>query len=138
MDMDRLRTALGTNRAWQERSDGWWLEDPGLDVETMAGTMRAASARLSTMTAIPDAGQECRVAYHWDIDGILLTVVTMTHAQKVASIASICPAADWVEREIHDYFAITFTGRAELPPLVLRESDPPGVWRWQRGGGGAR
>jgi NADH:ubiquinone oxidoreductase subunit C len=42
---------------------------------------------------------------------------------------SISPVADWIEREIHDYFAVDFAGR-KLPTLVLSEKDPPGIFSW--------
>ncbi len=137
MDMENLRLTLDVKQPWQERSDGWWLEDAALDVQQAARMLCAAEARLATITAVPAAGGECRLAYHWDVGGRLLTMVTLTHGHSIPSIASICPAADWIEREIHDYFAIAFTGRADLPPLVLRENDPAGLFNWpaNRGSG---
>jgi Ni,Fe-hydrogenase III large subunit len=41
----------------------------------------------------------------------------------VASIAAVCPAADWVEREVRDYYGLDFMGRDDTPPLMLREGD---------------
>jgi NADH:ubiquinone oxidoreductase subunit C len=35
--------------------------------------------------------------------------------------------ADWAEREARDYYAVTFSGRASTPTLMLREGDEPGV-----------
>jgi hypothetical protein len=41
----------------------------------------------------------------------------------VASLVAICPAADWVEREVRDYYGLEFAGRDVTPPLMLREGD---------------
>jgi Ni,Fe-hydrogenase III component G len=136
MDLETLRTQLGHHQPWEKREDGWWLVDPRLDVQGMADLLVQAEARLVTITARPAPGGECRLAYHWDVQGELHTLVTTTHEGSVASIVAICPAADWIEREIHDYFAVDFLGRQDLRPLVLRPDDPPGLFHWddERGG----
>jgi NADH:ubiquinone oxidoreductase subunit C len=138
MDIEALVAQVRTARRGEQRADGWWLEDPDLDVEAMSRAMVASQCRLATITAIPDAEDEYRLAYHWDCAGRLLTFVTLTHAQSIPSIAALCPAADWIEREIHDYFAISFSGREGIPPLVLRAADRAGIFSWNGHSGGAR
>ena len=135
MDAETVRSRLGMPSAWERRADGWWMEDPHLDVEEMARVMSVASARLATITARPTPGGECRLAYHWDLDGQLLTVVTWTHEGSLASIAGLCPAADWIEREIHDYYAVVWIGREAVPPLMLRPGDQPGIFHPNGGAG---
>jgi Ni,Fe-hydrogenase III component G len=137
MDVEAIRTQLETKQSWQKRPDGWWLIDPILNVEAMARLMVKAEARLVTITARPAPEGECRLAYHWDLAGELLTLVTMTHEGTIHSIAPLCPAADWIEREVHDYFAVDFSGRQDLRPLVLRSGDPPGLFHWNGGEGGS-
>jgi NADH:ubiquinone oxidoreductase subunit C len=112
-----------------KKSEAWWLETPSLYVEKMARVMVETGARLVTVTASRARENEFRVIYHWDLQGRLLNFVTITNRATLPSIASICPAADWIEREIHDYFAVNFTGR-ELPTLVLSEQDRPGIFSW--------
>jgi NADH:ubiquinone oxidoreductase subunit C len=111
------------------KSEAWWLATPSLDVEKMARLMVDTGARLVTVTASQSKEGEFRMIYHWDLQGRLLNFVTTTHLITIPSITSICPAADWIEREIHDYFAVNFAGR-ELPTLVLSEQDPPGIFSW--------
>lgn len=137
MDLQALRGRLGTAQPWMERSDGWWLEDSNLDVGGMARVMAEAQARLATITATPLAHDECRLAYHWDWQGRLVTFVTTTHEGSIPSIAAICPAAEWIEREIHDYYAVHLMGRDDPPPLVLRPGDRPGLFRANGREGGA-
>ena len=129
MDLEEIRERLDNKEAWVNKSEAWWLETPSLDVEKMARLMVETGARLVTVTAARDREDEFRVIYHWDFQGRLLNFVTITHQATLPSITSICPAADWIEREIHDYFAVNFAGR-ELPPLVLSEQDRPGIFSW--------
>ena len=129
MDIEEIRERLGNKEAWVNKSEAWWLETPSLDVEKMARLMVETGARLVTVTASRAREVEFRVIYHWDLQGRLLNFVTITNRATLPSITSICPAADWIEREIHDYFAVNFAGR-ELPTLVLSDQDPPGIFSW--------
>jgi NADH:ubiquinone oxidoreductase subunit C len=129
MDIEEIRECFGNKEAWMKKSEAWWLETPSLDVEKMARVMVETGARLVTVTASRARKDEFRVIYHWDLEGRLLNFVAITHRATLPSITSICPAADWIEREIHDYFAVNFAGR-ELPTLVLSDQDPPGIFSW--------
>jgi NADH:ubiquinone oxidoreductase subunit C len=50
------------------------------------------------------------------------------------TIADIYPGADWAERETRDYFAVKFEGRDSTPPLMLRDTDRPGILLETNGG----
>jgi NADH:ubiquinone oxidoreductase subunit C len=103
------------------------LSPAQLDVRKMAFVMGAHKARFITITATQLPEDEGIVAeYHWDLDGQLLTFETHVEDNKIDSIYDLCEAADWIEREIHEYFAIDFTGR-DYEPLMLRTGDKPGV-----------
>ena len=72
-----------------------------------------------------------RLEYHWDLQGLLLGVPFQIagkspESAKIDSIYDLSEAADWIEREVHEGFAIDFTGR-EYEPLMLRPGDKPGV-----------
>ncbi|HEX2987296.1 MAG TPA: NADH-quinone oxidoreductase subunit C [Chloroflexota bacterium] len=131
MDVEMIRAQLGTAQPWEKRPDGYWLEDPLLKVRDMARCMVRNGARLMTVTATPVAGGEQRLAYHWDLEGQVTTLIAGTHQNTIDTIVDICPAADWIEREIHDYFAVSFAGRQSTPPLTLRPNDPPGFFFWK-------
>ncbi len=128
MDIENIPHELGLSQSWEKHEDGLWLAAQDLDVECMARWMSAHAGRFVTITARPAPGGECRLEYHWDIEGTLLTLVTQSHEGSISSISAVCPAADWVEREVHDYFAVDFIGRPNIPPLMLRPGDPPGVF----------
>ena len=129
MDREEIIKSLESGKVWVKKAEAWWLEDPGLDVQKLARLMIEAGARLATVTASRDFHGEFRIIYHWDLEGELLNFITTTRDATIPSVANICPAADWIEREIHDYFAVNFAGR-ELTRLVLNEQDPPGVFSW--------
>jgi len=127
--IDQIPAELGLPQAWEQEGACRRLVAPGLNVRQMAEYMLKLSARFVTITARPAPGGECRLDYHWDLDGQLLTFVTATHEGSIATISAICPGADWVEREVRDYFAVDFLGRESTDPLMLRPQDAPGVFR---------
>lgn len=47
---------------------------------------------------------------------------------RFPSLAPRVPAAAWFERELHDLFGVTATGRARLDPLVLPQAAAHAVW----------
>jgi hypothetical protein len=130
MNVERIFSLLQTNRPWSQKQDGYWLDDPDLDIEGMSLRLMDLGARLVTITAMTAADGETRLVYHWDIEGTLFNLGTLTRDGKLPSISPNCPAADWIEREVNDYFAVVFTGRENLVPLVLRKSDRPGLFHW--------
>jgi hypothetical protein len=125
--IEQILSLIRPGKSWEEKSGGLWLEDPDLDVENMARVMVKAGARLVTVSASPPDTGEFRLIYHWDMDGNLLNCVTLTSQGALPAIAGTCPAADWIEQEIHDYYAVSFTGR-DLPSLMLNEHDRPGIF----------
>jgi len=126
-DLRPIATEMGVDAAWQEHGGSFWLNPESLDVRRMAERMNAHDARFVTITALelPEGGG-IRLDYHWDVGGTLATVSTLAENGAVASIYDLCEAADWIEREIHEYFAIEFTGR-DCAPLLLRSDVAPGV-----------
>jgi NADH:ubiquinone oxidoreductase subunit C len=130
VDVETIRDRLGTDQELQKRGDGWWLHDPELDVVAMAKLMVEANARLATMTARVFDKSSKGMTYHWDLNGQLFNVSTKIPEDGIPSIAEICPAADWIEREIHDYFATNFVGRKEMSRLLLCPHDKPGMFHW--------
>ena len=117
---------LGDGRKWDKGS--WWLTpSDAMDVRATAQHMIHLHARFVAITAIELANKEIRLDYQWDLDGKLLSFVTATTARQIPTIADFCPAADWVERETHEYFFVEFTGRETTKPLMTRAGDPLGI-----------
>ncbi|HVN92449.1 MAG TPA: NADH-quinone oxidoreductase subunit C [Terracidiphilus sp.] len=125
--LDTIREKLAVEEPWVESRGTLWLNPGGANVRDVAWAMQAAGARFITITAYELPGSEgFRLEYHWDLEGRLLGVPFQIAGKTTESIVDITEAADWIEREVHEGFAITFTGRA-YEPLLLREGDEPGV-----------
>jgi hypothetical protein len=127
MDAEAILTGLTTGNGWQRRRDGSWAEVEDLDPRAMTRLLSKAEARWVTLTVIP-AGAGFRLIYHWDLDGELLNIATTIAGARVQTIADLLPGAEWVEREMHDYYALEFLGREETPALMLRPGDEPGLF----------
>lgn len=126
-NLDAIREKLGTAEPWIENRGAFWLNPGTASVRAVAGAMNAVEARFITITAyeLPgDAG--FRLEYHWDLSGRLLGIPFEIAGKTTESIVDIIEAADWIEREVFEGFAIVFTGRV-FEPLMLREGDKPGV-----------
>ena len=128
MDADQILVELAVAAAWETRRDALWVEAPGLDVTAMAHLMRGVEARWVTLTVSPVPGGGFRLIYHWDLEGQLLDIVTYSTGPLVTSVADVWPAADWVEREVRDYYALEFEGRDDTSALMLRPGDEPGLF----------
>lgn len=130
--LDNIRESLGIRDPWVESRGTHWLNPGSVSVRELAVMMNAAGARFVTITAYQLPGTEgFRLEYHWDLGGQLLgfpfTIASNTvESARFESIHDLCEAADWIEREVHEGFAIDFTGR-EYEPLLLRAGDKPGV-----------
>jgi NADH:ubiquinone oxidoreductase subunit C len=85
-------------------------------------------ARLVTVSSSENPEGEILLDYHWDLNGELVTIEIATKNKQIDTIADITPAADWVEREIHDYFKVEFPGRIDTKRLMTREGDPQGIF----------
>ena len=89
--------------------------------------MNVCHARFITITAYQLPKDEgIKLEYHWDLEGQLLGFPFVLKGESIESIYDLCEAVDWIEREIHEGFAVDFVGR-EYEPLLLREGDKLGV-----------
>ena len=125
--IESIPEKLGSSEPWIEKGGVHWLTASALNVRDLAKTMNALHARFVTITAYQLPGEEgLRLEYHWDLDGQLLGFPFVLAGNTIESIYDLCEAVDWIEREIHEGFAVDFLGR-EYEPLLLRQGDKPGV-----------
>ena len=125
--LDRVSEMLGSREPWVERGGVQWLEPGATTVRELAKAMNSLHGRFITITAYQLPGsQGLRLEYHWDLGGQLLGFAFQLAGNSIESIFDLCEAADWIERETHEGFAVDFTGR-EYEPLLLREGDTAGV-----------
>jgi Ni,Fe-hydrogenase III component G len=89
-------------------------------------------ARFVIATGI-DSDNCFEVLYHYSYDetGCVITIKAFIRDRKLPVIESITPflpAAEWIEREIHDVLGIDFKGHPNLRRLILADDWPEGVY----------
>ena len=88
--------------------------------------------RFVIVTGI-DAEDCFEVLYHFSYDqlGTVITVKAFIRDREnpaIESIATFLPAAEWIEREIHDILGIDFKNHPNLRRLLLADDWPEGVY----------
>ncbi|MGB8261604.1 MAG: NADH-quinone oxidoreductase subunit C [Terracidiphilus sp.] len=125
--LEAIPAQLGLDSTWEEKGGVHWLDPCNLSIRELARTMNALHARFITITAYQLPKETgLRLEYHWDLGGKLLGFGYNLTGNTFESIYDLTEAVDWIEREIHEGFAIEFTGR-EYEPLLMRAGDAMGV-----------
>ncbi|KPK84133.1 MAG: hypothetical protein AMJ81_06425 [Phycisphaerae bacterium SM23_33] len=126
--------ALGDAVIGVERCDerrGFARIDPQRTVEVARRMLAMAGTRLATATGI-DVRDGIDVLYHWCIEpqGVVVTLKVLAAGPEmtVDSIAPVVPAANWIEREMHDLLGANFRGHPDMRRLILDDSWPEGVY----------
>jgi len=87
---------------------------------------RECGMRLATCTGI-DTREGFDVLYHFSEDktGTMYTLKVLAPKDdpKIESQATWFPAADWIEREMHELLGIDFPGHPNLIPLLTSDTD---------------
>lgn len=83
--------------------------------------------RLSIATGI-DKRDGIEILYHFshDSSGTYYNIKTLIPKDdlKVKSLSDFLPAANWIEREIHELLGVDFAGHPNLIPLLTAETWP--------------
>ena len=76
------------------------------------------------------------ILYHWALDASGLVVTVRTHVDRnqpeIASIVAICPAAEWIEREMWELLGISVQDHPDLRHLLLQDDWPQGKYPLRR------
>jgi Ni,Fe-hydrogenase III component G len=88
--------------------------------------------RFVIVTGI-DADNYFEILYHFSYDqlGCMVTVKAFIRDREnpaIESITPFLPAAEWIEREIHDELGIDFKNHPNLRRLILADDWPDGVY----------
>ena len=109
--------------------------DPARTVELAEKLLAMEGARLATATGI-EVRDGIDILYHWCFEpqGAVLTlkVLASRPSLEVESIANAVPAANWIEREIHDLLGAKFRNHPDMRRLILDDSWPEGVYPLRR------
>lgn len=124
----RLAAIRGSAEA-VERGGTLWISAPQLDVEAMAREMKALGFRLITMTARALEDGETTIIYHYAQRHQYVSFTTSTRGGAIPSVTPTLRMASWIEREIHDFFAVQFIGHPNLIPLLRPPALKDGFFR---------
>ena len=119
--------------AVEQRVDGLWVLAPTVDVSYLATVMLERMARLSTISALARADGETTLVYSYALGKTAANIRTQTQGNAIASITPVMRAADWIEREIHDLYGVTFTGHPNLARLIRPPQIAQGFFREEGG-----
>ena len=124
-----------TSQEWRKRAGGNWMPANLGEIRSIAQSMLERGARFEAFVVTQTKAGELRLIWHWDLKGKLFSVEsTVAVGTPLPSIVDIYCGSDWAEREARDYYGVTFEGRVSTPPLMLRETDAPGVLLRSEGG----
>ncbi len=89
-------------------------------------------ARFIIATAI-DSDDCFEILYHYSYDqlGCVINIKTFIRDREnpqIESIAPFLPAAEWIEREMHDLLGIEFKNHPDMRRLILADDWPEGVY----------
>ena len=127
-----LRRELGERAlAFEERSERRAFV--GVAAEHVLPTTRLLveqlEGRFQTASGI-DTPKGFEILYHWAFDRMDLVVSIRTllprEEPEIESIAHVCPAAEWIEREMWELLGIGFRNHPDLRHLLLSEDWPEG------------
>jgi len=114
---------------WEEAGGDYWRLAEAAMVPDLSAQMIAQGARLVTMSGLACAGGESEVLYHWALGRRMYNLRARTQCQQLPSITPLTPAADWIEREIHDLYGVVFNGHPHLERLIRPAQLPEGFFR---------
>lgn len=100
-------------------------------IEVLEHLFNDLKARLSTASAL-DVREGVEILYHMALDdeGVMVSIRVLVPQPdlKMDSATPLLPAADWIEREIHEMLGVDFIGHSELKRFLLPDDWPEGVY----------
>ena len=80
--------------------------------------------------------QAIEIYYHFsdDTNGYIVNLDVMLPREKpeIESLANIIYAADWIEREIHDLYGVTFLNHPNPVPFIAHENWKEGAFPYSK------
>ena len=142
MAIENIITAIGTAldegmRGHESKSDRRvYIDIESGAVKTACSVMlENLGARFQIATGV-DTPAGIEVMYHWALDQedcvVTLRVLLDPEHPELDSIALLCPAAEWIEREMWELLGIHFRGHPDLRHLLLDDDWPEGNYPLRR------
>ncbi len=105
-------------------------------VEATDAISNGLKARLCTVAAV-DRASMFELNYIFSLDGesniVTLKAELPKENPEIDSITGVTAGANFIEREIHDFFGINFKGHPSLKQLVLPDDWPKGKYPLRKG-----
>jgi len=101
----------------------WSIIVPISGIRDATKAFWSAGFFLESITAL-DFEDTFELVYHFNCyepKSRLVVRVLCGHDQVPQSICDIFRGAGWLEREVHDFFGISFSGNTDMRPLLLPE-----------------
>lgn len=96
---------------------------------------RELGARFQIASGV-DAGDALEILYHWAFDRLGLVVTLRTRLPRedpqIESLAGLCKATEWIEREMRELLGIRFLNHPDPRPLLLPDDWPEGCYPLRR------
>jgi Ni,Fe-hydrogenase III component G len=136
-----IRAQLGESILVLESKSGRraYLDIPAERLEQSSRVMLDEfGARFQIATAV-DTAAGYEVLYHWALDEndcVITFRILLDHdTPELESIALMCPAAEWIEREMWELMGIQFTGHPDMRHLLLADDWPEGNYPMRKNHG---
>ena len=133
-----LKDRLGARAvAWQERSARrLYVEVLARDVPDVTRLLFGdLGARFQIATGV-DTPSCIEILYHWAfdrLDGVVTVRTRLDRAKpQIESLARICKATEWIEREMAELLGITFHHHPDMRHLLLSNDWPEGRYPLRR------
>jgi Ni,Fe-hydrogenase III component G len=92
-------------------------------------------ARLMTISAL-DSRLGIEILYHFSFDALGKVVTIKTVAPmpfpEIETVSLIVPAAEYIEREIHDILGVNFVNHPNLKRFILADDWPEGEYPYRK------
>ncbi len=128
-DLELKLEELSKGGTYRKIGDSFWVENDHLDVKLMASELKELGARFTTMTGIALENDETSIIYHFAIGGLDINIKLQTKGNQMDSVTPLIPSANWIEREIHDLYAVNFVNHPNLDRLIRPEQLKEGLFR---------
>lgn len=136
--LEQIKARLGEKIVdfFEKSERRYYIEVAPDDVPAAARLLfEELGARFQTASGI-DTPDCIEILYHWafDANNFLLTLKTRLDRDKpeIDSLASICVATEWIEREMLELLGIKFRNHPDLRHLLLMDDWPEGKYPLRR------
>ncbi|MCL5257589.1 MAG: NADH-quinone oxidoreductase subunit C [Chloroflexi bacterium] len=115
-----MKLAIAAKAKTTERGGQFCIELADTSSLLMAELFKRAGARFITLTVTSVSDGKACIYYHFDVSGVVYSVLLQATTMQVSSIVDVFPGADWAEREASELYGVAFSGRASMRPLLLQ------------------